>query len=134
MHTYTHTHAHTQTDTHTHIWMHSELEYILFVGFKEKSHVGKLETYVWDKENYISQVSTYCAKVLVNYSDLTKRFNWRNKNGKLQYLWRGSGLKEGGVSESSYVNSYRSQPCKKKDWLHSILLTDSNAAHNYDSF
>ena len=76
--TRTHTHAHTQTDRQTDTRTFEciqNLNIFYFVGFKEKSHVGKLETYVWDKENYISQVSTYCAKVLVNYSDLTKRFN-----------------------------------------------------------
>ena len=44
------------------------------------------------------------------------------------------GLKEGGVSESTYGNSYRSQPCKKRGQPHSIILTDPNAPHNYDSF
>ena len=146
MHTDTHTmqcnamqrntmqHNTTQHNTHTCLIPFWTWIYFVLYCLKEgKTHVGKLETYVWDKESCIG-ASTCCAKDPINYNDLAKRFNLRNKNGKLQYLWKVLGSEEGGVTKSTDWNSCRSQPCKKWDQSHLIILMDPIVPHNYDSF
>ena len=104
--------------------------FVLYCLKKGKTHVGKLETYVWDKESCIG-ASTCCAKDPINYNDLAKRFNLQNKNGKLQYLWKVLGSEEGGVTKSTDWNSCRSQPCKKWDQSHLIISMDPIVPHNW---
>ena len=48
---------------------------------RARNHVGKLQVYFWDKDNCIGEVERYPANYNINYSDLARRFDLKNKNG-----------------------------------------------------
>ena len=55
---------------------------INFYGMKRAhNHVGNLKSYSWDKNNCIEEVERYPADYNINYSDLARRFDLKNKNG-----------------------------------------------------
>ena len=45
------------------------------------NHVGDLQNYTWDKDNCIEEVERYPAYYNIDYSDLARRFDLKNKNG-----------------------------------------------------
>ena len=48
---------------------------------KPQSHVGNLGNYTWDKESCLQEMSACNASKSLNYSDMARRFNLRNKQG-----------------------------------------------------
>ena len=48
---------------------------------KPQSHFGNLSNYTWDKESYLQEMSVSNASKSLNYRDIARRFNLRNKQG-----------------------------------------------------
>ena len=50
---------------------------------EQKSPVGKFANMEWDKEGMKDEVNGYADETLVNWSELARRFQIKNKNGEL---------------------------------------------------
>ena len=53
-----------------------------FQGVKRRhDHIGNKENYTWSKEECLEEVSKYEVGDIINYSDLARRYQLKNKNG-----------------------------------------------------
>ena len=50
---------------------------------EQKSPVGKFANMEWDKEGMKDEVNGYADETLVNWSELARRFQIKNKSGEL---------------------------------------------------
>ena len=56
-------------------------------GIKRKcDHVGKVSSYIWDKENCNAQINKSSMLHELKFSEVAEKFNVRNKNGTFQNL------------------------------------------------
>ena len=50
---------------------------------RKKDHVGRLENTLWDKDGLKKEVDGYPDETKVNWSELARRFEIRNKKGEI---------------------------------------------------
>lgn len=79
---------------------------------KKKEHTGKFNTMVWDKEKLKSEIKELPDGHVINYSELSRRFNVCDSSGKIA-LNGGQIVKEYLISKG--VDLTRFQMCVKKD-------------------